>query len=66
MTVNLVYTILYMKIKELENELDMPRATVRFYEKENLITPSRGSNGYRDYSENNYGNAAGIGGLFEI
>lgn len=39
-----------MTIKELENELDIPRATVRFYEKENLITPSRGSNGYRDYS----------------
>lgn len=40
-----------MTIKELENELNIPRATVRFYEKENLITPERGSNGYRDYSD---------------
>lgn len=40
-----------MTIKELENELNIPRATVRFYEKENLITPMRDSNGYRDYSE---------------
>ena len=40
-----------MTIKELENELNIPRATVRFYEKENFITPERGSNGYRDYSD---------------
>ena len=40
-----------MTIKEIEMLLDIPRATVRFYEKEGLIDPSRGENGYRDYSE---------------
>lgn len=40
-----------MTIKELENELKIPRATIRFYEKENLISPARSNNGYRDYSE---------------
>ncbi len=39
-----------MTIKEIEAELNVPRATVRFYEKENLIHPQRGENGYRDYS----------------
>ncbi len=40
-----------MTIKELEQELEIPRATIRFYEKENLITPKRGDNSYREYSE---------------
>lgn len=40
-----------MTIKEVEQYLEVPRATVRFYEKEGLINPDRGSNGYRDYSE---------------
>lgn len=40
-----------MTIKELETILDVPRATIRFYEKEGLISPSREENGYRDYSE---------------
>lgn len=40
-----------MTIKEVEKELNVPRATVRFYEKEKLIFPKRGSNGYRDYSK---------------
>ena len=40
-----------MTIKEVEQYLEVPRATVRFYEKEGLINPERGSNGYRDYSE---------------
>ena len=39
-----------MTIKEVEQFLDIPRATVRFYEKEGLIAPSRKGNGYRDYS----------------
>ncbi len=39
-----------MTIKELEQILEVPRATVRYYEKEGLINPERGSNGYRDYS----------------
>lgn len=40
-----------MTIKEMENILDIPRATIRFYEKEGLISPQREENGYRDYSE---------------
>ncbi len=39
-----------MTIKEVEQCLEVPRATVRFYEKEGLITPKRGANGYREYS----------------
>ena len=40
-----------MTIKELEQHLEIPRATIRFYEKENLIAPKRGDNSYREYSE---------------
>ena len=40
-----------MTIKEVEQYLEVPRATVRFYEKEGLIRPERGGNGYRDYSD---------------
>ena len=40
-----------MTIKEVEKLLEIPRATVRFYEKEGLIDPGREGNGYRDYSE---------------
>ena len=40
-----------MTIKEIEERTGLPRANVRFYESEGLIAPSRGSNGYRDYSE---------------
>ena len=39
-----------MTIKQLEQELELPRATIRFYEKENLIAPKRGENSYREYS----------------
>ena len=39
-----------MKIKEVELLLDIPKATIRFYEKEGLLTPSRNDNSYRDYS----------------
>ena len=40
-----------MIIKEVEQSLGVPRATVRFYEKEGLLSPSRSENGYREYSE---------------
>ena len=39
-----------MTIKDVEQQLGVPRATIRFYERERLISPVRGSNGYRDYS----------------
>jgi len=40
-----------MTIKEVEQMLDVPRATIRFYEKEKLIRPERSGNSYREYSE---------------
>lgn len=40
-----------MTIKEMEGRSGMDRATIRFYEKEGLLTPRRQENGYRDYSE---------------
>lgn len=40
-----------MTIKEVEQYLEVPRATVRFYEKEGLINPRRSDNGYREYSD---------------
>lgn len=40
-----------MTIKEVEQELGIPRATVRFYEKEQLINPARNGNTYREYRD---------------
>lgn len=45
-----------MTIKEVETLLEIPRASVRFYEKEGLISPTRSSNSYRDYSEEDVAN----------
>jgi len=42
-----------MRIQELEHLVGMDRATIRFYEKEGLISPKRSENGYRDYTEEN-------------
>ena len=39
-----------MRIQELECCTGLDRATIRFYEKENLIHPQRSENGYRSYS----------------
>ncbi len=40
-----------MTIKELEQATGMTRANIRFYEREGFLTPVRGENGYRDYSQ---------------
>lgn len=40
-----------MTIKELEISLGMTRANIRFYEQEGFLTPERGANNYRIYSE---------------
>lgn len=40
-----------MTIKEIETRTGLPRASVRFYEREGFLSPSRGENGYRDYCE---------------
>ncbi len=41
-----------MTIKDLENELLISRANIRFYEKEGLLSPNRKENKYRDYNDN--------------
>lgn len=40
-----------MKINDLETKSGLDRATIRYYEKEGMITPCRHDNGYRSYSE---------------
>jgi|GEM_PF-456655 Predicted transcriptional regulators len=40
-----------MKVKEVEELLQITRANIRFYEKEGLLKPDRVQNGYRSYSE---------------
>ena len=40
-----------MTIKEVEQQLGLSRTTIRFYERENLISPKRDGNTYREYSE---------------
>ena len=40
-----------MKIQELEQRTGLERASIRFYEKEGLLSPKRLENGYRDYSD---------------
>ncbi|WP_295630173.1 MerR family transcriptional regulator [uncultured Intestinimonas sp.] len=40
-----------MHIAQLEEALELSRASIRFYEKEGLLSPERLANGYRDYSE---------------
>ena len=42
-----------MTIQEVEARTGLPRATVRYYEREGLLSPQRLENGYRDYSEDN-------------
>lgn len=39
-----------MKINDVEKLLGITKANIRFYEKENLLSPHRSENGYRDYS----------------
>ncbi|MBO5339686.1 MAG: MerR family transcriptional regulator [Oscillospiraceae bacterium] len=45
-----------MTIKEIEQATGLPRASVRFYESEGLISPGRGENGYRNYSPSDLDN----------
>jgi len=39
-----------MTIKEIESASGIPRANIRFYESQGLISPARSENSYRDYS----------------
>ena len=40
-----------MTIKEIETMSGLPRANIRYYESEGLISPKRAENGYREYSQ---------------
>ena len=40
----------HMTVKEIEERTGIPRASIRFYEKEGLLSPERQENGYRIYS----------------
>ena len=40
-----------MNIAEVERRTGLTCANIRFYEKEGLVAPARGANGYRDYTE---------------
>lgn len=41
-----------MKIKEVQEKLDISSYTLRYYEKMGLVKPYRDENGYRNYSDN--------------
>ncbi len=40
-----------MNIREIEQQLGIPRANVRYYEKEGLLHPERSANNYRVYTD---------------
>ncbi len=41
-----------MKINEVEQQVDITKKNIRFYEQQGLLSPKRNmENGYRDYSE---------------
>lgn len=40
-----------MKIKQFAEKYQIQADTIRFYEKENLLKPTRQENGYREYNE---------------
>ena len=40
-----------MKINEVEERVGVSKANIRFYEKQGLLNPARGANGYRVYEE---------------
>ena len=40
-----------MTSKEMEARSGVPRANIRYYESQGLLSPARAKNGYRDYSE---------------
>ena len=40
-----------MQINDFAKEFNVPKDTIRYYEKENLLKPKRLANGYRDYDE---------------
>ena len=45
-----------MLIQELEQKTGLDRPTIRYYEKEGLICPTRAENGYRQYADSDVEN----------
>ena len=44
-----------MRIGEVEKLTEVKEANIKFYEREGLINPRRNENGYRDFSDEDYG-----------
>lgn len=41
-----------MNIQQASRQSDLPVKTIRYYDEIGLVTPTRASNGYRDYNQN--------------
>jgi Cu(I)-responsive transcriptional regulator len=50
-----------MNIKDVSDRTGLPAKTIRYYEDIGLITPARGENGYRKFSENDLHKLAFVG-----
>lgn len=50
-----------MNIKDVSARTNLPAKTIRYYEDIGLITPARGDNGYRRFSENDLHKLAFVG-----
>ncbi len=50
-----------MNIKDVSERTGLPAKTIRYYEDIGLITPGRGDNGYRKFSENDLHKLAFVG-----
>ncbi|MGK7752599.1 MULTISPECIES: Cu(I)-responsive transcriptional regulator [unclassified Roseovarius] len=50
-----------MNISQVSDRTGLPPKTIRYYEEIGLITPDRGANGYRDFSDQHLHKLAFIG-----
>lgn len=50
-----------MNIGDVSQASGLPTKTIRYYDEIGLVTPARGSNGYRDYSEQDVHKLAFLG-----
>lgn len=54
-----------MRIGELSRKTGVPARMLRYYEEQDLITPSRGDNGYREYDDRLVDRVTKIRGLLD-
>lgn len=54
-----------MRIGELAERTKVPTRLLRYYEEQELLTPDRAANGYRDYAENLVDRVVQIRGLLD-